>query len=411
MSNEPISRREVLGRGAMIAVGMSAPSWLAAVAQSDLLRLAGGGEVDPDNVLVVCQLTGGNDGLNTVIPFTDAAYKAARPTLAIPEAEVLKLNGEVGLHPAMKGMQTLFTEGKVAIIQSVGYPNPNRSHFKSMDIWQSASPDGSVPYGWLGRSMDQEIAANRYNPVLTVGLSTERPLALTAKSAAIPCFASLADIQSMVGDPDSERLLRQVQGQDAAQGTAIRTIQDANRAALDAMTELNSKLGTAKTAQTYGAHNFGRGFEQIAHLILASPKTRVVYFSHGGFDTHSRQKESHATLMQQFSEAVFAFQREMEATGKANKVTVIVFSEFGRRVEENGSQGTDHGEAAPMFLIGGRVKGGFHGPKPDLTNLSRGDVPWKVDFRQVYATALDQWMGSDSGVVLGKSFNHLDVLK
>lgn len=411
MSENNLTRRELLAKGTMIAVGLSTPRWLAAVAHGDLIRAAGGRKVDPDNILVVCQLSGGNDGLNTVVPFADPRYAAARPTLALKGEEVLHLNESLGLHPAMGGLATLFKEGKVAVVQNVGYPNPNRSHFKSMDIWQSASPDAKLPFGWIGRSMDERLAQQMYNPVACVGLSTERPLALQAKDASIPCFASLADIKSLVGNADAEKLLRQIQGRDAEQGSAIRTIQDANRAALDAMNLLNAKLDGAKPKQTYGENGFGRGFAQISQLLMASPQTRVVYFSHGGFDTHSRQKDAHAKLMQEFSDAVLAFQREMEAAGLDKKVTLLVFSEFGRRVEENGSLGTDHGEAAPMFLIGSRVKGGFHGPNPDLANLSRGDVPWKTDFRSVYATTLENWLGNDAGLVLGSEFPTLDLIK
>lgn len=411
MSENNLTRRELLAKGTMIAVGLSTPRWLAAVAHGDLIRAAGGRKVDPDNILVVCQLSGGNDGLNTVVPFADPLYAKARPTLALKGDEVLHLNEAMGLHPTMGGLATLYKEGKVAIVQNVGYPNPNRSHFKSMDIWQSASPEAKLPFGWIGRSMDERAAQQMYNPVACVGLSTERPLALQAKDASIPCFASLADIKSLVGNADAEKLLRQIQGRDAEQGSAIRTIQDANRAALDAMNMLNAKLDGAKPKQTYGENGFGRGFAQISQLLMASPQTRVVYFSHGGFDTHSRQKESHAKLMQEFSDAVLAFQREMEAAGLDKKVTLLVFSEFGRRVEENGSLGTDHGEAAPMFLIGSRVKGGFHGPNPDLANLSRGDVPWKTDFRSVYATTLENWLGNDAGLVLGQEFPTLDLIK
>lgn len=411
MSENNLTRRELLAKGTMIAVGLSTPRWLAAVAHGDLIRAAGGRKVDPDNILVVCQLSGGNDGLNTVVPFADPLYAKARPTLALKGDEVLHLNDTMGLHPTMGGLATLFKEGKVAIVQNVGYPNPNRSHFKSMDIWQSASPDAKLPFGWIGRSMDERLAQQMYNPVACVGLSTERPLALQAKDASIPCFASLADIKSLVGNADAEKLLRQIQGRDAEQGSAIRTIQDANRAALDAMNMLNAKLDGAKPKQTYGENGFGRGFAQISQLLMASPQTRVVYFSHGGFDTHSRQKDAHAKLMQEFSDAVLAFQREMEAAGLDKKVTLLVFSEFGRRVEENGSLGTDHGEAAPMFLIGSRVKGGFHGPNPDLANLSRGDVPWKTDFRSVYATTLENWLGNDAGLVLGSEFPTLDLIK
>lgn len=411
MNENALTRRELLGRGTMIAVGLSAPSWLSAVAKADVARLAAGGNLDPDNVLVVVQLSGGNDGLNTVIPYADANYYKFRANLAIPENDILKLDGKMGLHPGMKRFHELFKENKVAIIQNVGYPNKSRSHFKSMDIWQTASPEGTLRYGWIGRAMDERIEEKTYTPVSTIGLTTERPLALTAKNAAIPTFARLGDIENLVGDADSEKLLRDIQGSDATRGSTMRLIQDANRAALDAMSELNTKLKGVKTSQTYGDNNFGRGFQQIAQLILASPRTRVIYLSVGGFDTHAQQLEQHANLLTNFSDGLHAFQREMEASGKASKVTVLVFSEFGRRVEKNGSEGTDHGEAAPMFLIGAGVKGGLHGSNPDLANLNQGDVPFKTDFREVYATVLDKWTGNDSGLILGRQFKHLDVIK
>lgn len=409
MAND-FSRRDFLGRSSMIAVGLVTPPWLSAVAKADVLRQVAGNKVDPDNVLVVCQLSGGNDGLNTVIPFADPNYRKLRPTLAIEDEKILKLTGETGLHPSLSGLAGLYKKGQVAIVQGVGYPNPNRSHFKSMDIWQSADPDNRLKYGWIGRSFDVRMAQSSVSAVAGIGLSVEKPLALQADHASIPCFASLADIQSMVGDPDTERMLRQIQGQDAAQGTSTRVIQQANRSALDAMTELKDRLAKFTPKQTYNNDPFGNGFKQIAQIVASSPATRVVYFSSGGFDTHSRQADQHAKLLENFGNAISAFMQEMEAAGKADKVIVLVFSEFGRRAYENGSGGTDHGKAAPMLLIGKRVKGGIHGPKPDLANLNDGDISFNTDFRQVYATTLDNWMGVDSNKVLGQAFSHVPVL-
>ena len=405
-----LSRRDLMKQGGLIAVGLTAPRWLATIAEADVVRQAAGGKAAGDTVLVVCQLSGGNDGLNTVVPYADALYRTARPTLGIGDDKVLKLNEATGLHPSLAGLKELYGEKKVAIIQNVGYPKPNRSHFKSMDIWQSASPDDKMAKGWLGRHFDQKLKVGPLNPVVALGLSTEKPLALTGERASIPCFASLADVQGMIGDADSERLLRELQGADAAMGTSTRAVQDANRSALDAMSTLNSRLKLFSTKQKYGDDAFGKGFEQIAHLVGASPMTRVVYFSTGGFDTHARQADNHARLLQNFGDAVLAFQREMEAAGRADKVIVLVFSEFGRRVAQNASDGTDHGAAAPMFLIGSRVKGGLYGGLPDLADLQDGDLKFKVDFRDVYATALDNWMGGDSALVLGSKFGGMPLL-
>lgn len=408
--SEILSRRDIMRRGGMIAVGLVTPNWLASIARADVLRQAKGGKASGDTVLVVCQLSGGNDGLNTIVPYGNKRYYELRPTLGIAEEQVLKINETMGFHPSMKEVAELFQQKKVAVIQSVGYPKPNRSHFASMDIWQSASPDRAMKFGWIGRHFDAQMANGTLNPVVAIGLSTDKPVALTGKQASIPCFASLVDIQSMVGDPDSEKMLRQIQGMDAAPGSATAVVQQANKTALDAMAVLTKQLKTFEPKQTYGNDAFGQGFKQIAHLVATSPQTRVIYFSTGGFDTHAKQADSHAKLLGNFSNAIGAFQKEIEAIGKADKVIVLVFSEFGRRSFENASGGTDHGAAAPMFLIGKSVNGGLHGPIPDLNDLQDGDIKYKIDFREVYATTLDMWMGSDSEVVLGKKFEHQKIM-
>ena len=403
-----ISRRELLKGGGLIAVGLVAPRWLSTIAQADVFRQAKGGKLAKDTVLVVCQFSGGNDGLNTVIPYANKAYYTWRPTLAIAEDKVLKLTNDMALHPALSGVHEMYKDGKVAIIQNVGYPNPNRSHFRSMDIWQSASPDDALRYGWIGRHFDQMMAHGSLNPVVALGLSTEKPLALSGANVSIPCFASLVDLKSMVGDPDAERMLRDIQGMDSTPSQAV--VREANNTALDAMSILNAKLATYAPKQDYGTHSFGVGFKQLAQIIATSPNTRVLYFANGGFDTHARQAETQEGLLAGFDKAITAFQAEMESLGKADKVIVLTFSEFGRRVGENGSGGTDHGTAAPMFVIGKSVKGGLHGPIPDLNDLDNGDLKFKVDFREVYAATLDTWMGGDSEIVLGQKFTHVDVL-
>jgi len=405
-----LSRRDVIKGGTMIAVGLVAPRWLSTIAEADVIRQVKGGKAAGDTVLVVCQLTGGNDGLNTVVPYANKAYYSLRPTIGLTEEKVLKLDEAVGFNPALAGLHELYKEGKVAVVQNVGYPKPNRSHFKSMDIWQSASPEGSLKGGWVGRHLDQQLGQHPLNPVVALGLSTEKPIALTAKQASIPCFASLADLRNMVGDPDAERMLRDIQGTDAISGSPTRAVQQASKSALDAIGILQKQLGGYEPKQAYANDAFGKGFKQIAQLIATSPATRVVYFSAGGFDTHARQPDQHHKLLKGFGDAMLAFQREMEAIGKADKVVTLVFSEFGRRAAENASMGTDHGAAGPMFVVGKPVKGGLHGPLPDLADLHNGDLKHKIDFRQVYATTLDQWMGGDSQIVLGGKFEHVGVL-
>ncbi|MEW5882803.1 MAG: DUF1501 domain-containing protein [Armatimonadota bacterium] len=406
MDNE-LTRRDFLRSSAIIAVGLAAPPWLAQVARADILKLAKGGKVAPDNILVVCQLSGGNDGLNTVVPWSDPTYRSVRPTLAIPEDQVLKVDDAIGFHPSMTGFKELYDAQSVAVVHNVGYPNPNRSHFRSMEIWQTANPDAVEAYGWLGKYLDNQAKGGSTNPVVALGLSQTTPVALKGKQVSVPCFASLADIRGLIGDPDEERRLRDIQG--AERGGSAGTIREANLTALDAMSELNRLLSQYESKHTYGNDNFGRGFQQIAQIIGSSPKTRVIYLSAGGFDTHSQQRDQHARLLQQFSDALNTFMQEMKAIGKAEKVTVLVFTEFGRRVAENNSQGTDHGAGNPMFVVGPQVEGGFIGDKPDLNNLDRGDIRWKVDFRQVYATVLDEWMGADSASIFGKRFEHVPI--
>lgn len=403
-----LSRRDVLTKGSWMAVGLMTPSWLSAVTRSDLVRAAKG-KPPTGGVLVVCQLSGGNDGLNTLVPYADPLYRQLRPTLALPESDLLDLDGHMALHPSLGGLRDLYAEGKVALVQGVGYENPNLSHFKSMDIWHQASPDGSLKYGWIGRHFDLMASRNAFGPVDGLGLSVDKPRALAAKQAGVPCFASLNDVQSMLGDPDTERLLRQMQG--PAQAGSVGAAQKAGTAALDAVAALHDKLGSYTPTGDYGDTDFGKAFRQAAQLVATSPQTRVIYLSAGGFDTHAQQPERHAQLLEGFGNAVKAFQREMEALGKADQVMVMAFSEFGRRAYENASLGTDHGKAGPMVLVGTRVRGGLHGPRPDLTNLDAGDLKHEIDFRSVYAVALDDWLGSDSATVLGGEYRRLELVK
>lgn len=405
--SKDITRRDFLKSTAIIAVGAAAPPWLASIAKADMLKLSKGGVLDPDNILVVCQLSGGNDGLNTVIPYTDSVYYSARPSLAVPEAKVLKLNESLGLHPNLGGFEKLFKAGKLALVQNVGYPNPNRSHFRSMEIWQTANPDMPEQYGWLGKYLDDQLKVGSTNPVLALELGRTKSAAFNSKVASVPCFASLADVKALVGDEDAERFLREIQGMGGGADQA--SVRQATTAALDAMAELNASIDKHQSKFTYANDAFGQGFKQLAQLIATSPKTRVLYFSGGGFDTHSRQAADHERLLKGLGDAISTFMDEMEVLGKSNKVTVMVFSEFGRRVRENGSAGTDHGAAAPMFVVGGKVKGGLIGDKPDLQDLDRGDLKWRTDFRQVYATLLDEWMGAESAKIFGKKFDHVKV--
>jgi uncharacterized protein (DUF1501 family) len=400
-----MSRRQFLRAGfTLVAVGLAAPPWLARIAYADAQRTLKGEKLPNDHILVVLQLTGGNDGLNTVIPYTQSLYYQSRPTLAIPEDKVIPLEGGMGFHPALEPLKSLYDQKRVAVIQSVGYPNPNRSHFRSMEIWQTADPDGHSRYGWLGRYLDT-LADSATNPVLAVSLTQELPLALQARRASVPCFASLSDLQMMTRDPELERTLQAMQAMESRKPDApARIIRESTRTALEAVERLREAVKNYRSEVAYGNDPFGRGLQQAAQLIATSPQTRILYVSVNGFDTHAGQARTHEQLLSRFASAVNAFYRDLEALGKADKVLLMVFSEFGRRVRENGSLGTDHGAAAPMFLIGKRVQGGLHGDPPNLSDLdSNNDLKMQIDFRRVYATVLE-WLGSDPEEVLGKAF-------
>src|SRR5687768_15160110 len=266
--SKDITRRDFLKSTAIIAVGAAAPPWLASIAKADMLKLSKGGVLDPDNILVVCQLSGGNDGLNTIIPYTDSVYYSARPSLAVPEAQVLKLNESLGLHPNLGGFEKLYKAGKLAIVQNVGYPNPNRSHFRSMEIWQTANPDMPEQYGWLGKYLDDQLKVGSTNPVLALELGRTKSAAFNSKVASVPCFASLADVKALVGDEDAERFLREIQGMGGGADQA--SVRQATTAALDAMAELNASIDKHQSKFTYANDAFGQGFKQLAQLIATS---------------------------------------------------------------------------------------------------------------------------------------------
>ncbi|MFN3683701.1 MAG: DUF1501 domain-containing protein [Fimbriimonadaceae bacterium] len=402
-----ITRRDFLRRTGGVAVGLAAPGWLGAFARGESLRAAQGRKAASNRVLVVCQLSGGNDGLNTLIPYRDPRYAPLRPSLALPAERVLDLDGSIGLHPALEPLLGLFREGRAAAVQRVGYPNPNRSHFRSMEIWHTADPERPRRDGWLGRYVAQLAERGQASVASAVGLTTELSLALSSPSASVPCFASLEEVARFGGDPEVEALVRRAQ----TGGKADPAIRRATEGALDAAALLRSRLAGVALKEEFGNDPFGSALSQAARLVLAMPETRVVYVAVGGFDTHARQAESHERLLRGLGLALASFDREMRARGLGDRVLVATFSEFGRRAYENASQGTDHGAAGPVLLVGGGLRPGLHGPAPNLGELSDGDVPFSVDFRDVYAELLSGWLSADPAPILGPSRRPAGFLK
>lgn len=373
------SRRQFLIRGAglgALAVGGPAPTFWnrAASAAEPKAGLP---------ILVVVQLDGGNDGLNTVVPYADDRYARARPTLRIDPKGVLKLDDRVGLHPAMVDFKALFAAGDLTVIQGVGYPNPNRSHFRSMEIWQSGTL-GPVPTaGWLGRvaDADPKLLACHVGPDAV-------PLAVRARKEVVPSIASLADYRldpgaSLSGGAGRDGLVAEVQRRIDATRETVARIEAARGRSIPAADTLRGRLDT------------------IRAMIEEDARHRVYYTTRTGFDTHAGQDFAHQGLLRDVSSSVTGFLAELKAKGLGDRVVVLIFSEFGRRVAENDQRGTDHGTAGPVFLAGLPARGGLVGPAPDLANLDDGDLRHAVDFRDVYATILKRWLGVDPSPILG----------
>jgi len=369
-----------------------------------------------ENILVVVQLSGGNDGLNTVVPFADEVYRRRRPSLALAEGQVLKIDGPVGLHPSLKGMATLLENRQLAIVQGVGYPNPNRSHFESMDIWHTAhTKPQDRKIGWLGRTFDAQKAVLGQTtdpPALHLGEESQ-PLALTARDLPSPSIRSLAQFKLETGGDERQRAAIQ-EGIGAVRSGGselLKFVQTRATSALEVSRRIEASSQAYRTSVTYPSTPLGNKLKQIAQLIDAGLATRVYYVTLDGFDTHSDQAAAHAGLLDQLGGALAAFAEDLQAHSQLGRVMTLVFSEFGRRVEENASRGTDHGAAAPVFLMGSRVKAGLIGKQPRLDQLQDGDIKFHTDFRAVYATLLDQWLGWPAGPILGDGFAPVDVLQ
>ena len=382
-----MQRRDFLKLSALaISLTSGMPGFLARAAAR-----AGG-----DKTLVVVQLTGGNDGLNTLVPYGNGAYYAARPTIAVAKQDVLTLTPDLGMHPALRPLTKLWDAGELAWIENVGYPNPNRSHFASMAIWHTADPSQAEREGWIGR-----VAEQIGDPFCASNIGTTTPLALMARNFVLPSIDDLDRYQVKLpqGTGDAfERMLGLPRDGERA------FVQQATRQMLANTAKVQSNLGKYKPGAPYPDDKFAASLRDIARLIASGSGQRVLYTSLGSFDSHAGQRAEQDGLLGVLAGALAAFRADLEAQGLADKVVVMGFSEFGRRVAENDSAGTDHGQGSVMFALGKGVKGGVHGDSPDLEDLSLGDVKYKQDFRGVYAGALDTWLNLPSQEILGGKF-------
>ena len=364
-----------------------------------------------DTILVIVQLTGGNDGLNTVVPYTEAAYLKARPTLKIPAASVLKLEQGLGLAPSMTGFSQLWEAGQLAVIQGVGYAQPNRSHFESMDIWHKATTSPTEKYGWLGRSAPELGGAG--DGVLHIG-DGEPPLAVYGATGYAPSMRSIQDFQLKTGaGAEGDRRRAAVESlAEKADGSddLLSFVQSSAKQSFASAKRIREVAAEYKSGVDYPQTPLAQRLKLIAQLIDAKLPQRVYYVSHDGFDTHAAQSLSHGQLLGTMASALASFHADLKSHGHAERVTGFVFSEFGRRVAENGSQGTDHGTAAPVFLTGAGINGGLHGKHPSLENLEDGDVKFHTDFRSVYATLLQECLGIAPNKVLTGQYPILPVM-
>jgi uncharacterized protein (DUF1501 family) len=368
---------------------------------------------DDERVLVVVYFQGGNDGLNTVVPFGSPAYYKYRPSLAVAQNDVLRLNDAVGLNPALAPFKKLYDAGQVAIVQGVGYPNPDYSHFRSTEIWETAAPGKYLSTGWLGRYLDtaQLPAANLFN---AIAISDVLPEVLVADRVDV---AAIAQLNGYGLTSDKNKAL----GRDAFHSfvqdadvpfrspylAQVASIEDhAQRGA----EELPQLVAGYQPAGTYPATPVGRSLALAAQVIGSRLGTRVLYVQLGSFDTHTTQKATQDRLLADFADSISAFYADLAAHGSDKRVLTMTFSDFGRRVAENGSRGTDHGSAAPVFVIGGGVKGGLYGEAPSLDNLDNGNLRFTTDFRSVYATVLEKWLQRPAAGIVGPGFAPLPLL-
>jgi uncharacterized protein (DUF1501 family) len=369
-----------------------------------------------DRVLVVVELAGGNDGLNTVIPFEDDRYHKARPTLHIAKEQVQKVTDHVGLHPSMEAAAQLFREGKVAVVQGVGYPQPDRSHFRSMEIWHTASTAPRPPStGWLGRVLDAGYKEGDDDALAGVALTDGLPQALVAEKLTVAAVRQIENFNTGVADtPDADppraRLLRQMSTGPTVKGEPIPFLRRQAETAYRTAAKLRDAAANYQSDVEYPG-DLGAQLRRASQVIAANLGVRLLWVSQGGYDTHSKQAPAHQALLGELSGALAAFQKDIEKHKAAERVLVLTFSEFGRRVDENASQGTDHGAASCLFLCGSKVRGGLAGTYPSLEKLGEGDLIHTVDFRSVHATILEKWLGCDAAKLLGGRFAPLDLLK
>ena len=412
------SRRDFLKQGLLpVAAGVTVPS---VFANGVAAAAADAPNAEPSNkILVLVQLAGGNDGLNTLIPYQDGAYHDARPTLRQDQG-VLALNNQLALHPNLKGLKASWDAGSLAIVQGVGYPNPNLSHFASMSVWETANVQGGIGDGWLGRYLNylDQVGESPNHAIegMSAGALVPPEMRSSAPVTALTSIKSfrLQAVNEHGTQVDVENPLMKFYGAFKGSGPApFGALLDTTLSeALQASHALQQTDAGYQAKATYPANSpIASSLKLVAETIVSGLGVRVAHVTLGGFDNHAREKPVHDKLLLDLDQALAAFMQDMTGHGLGDQILVMTWSEFGRRVNENGSAGTDHGTAAPMFLLGTPVKGGLYGSEPSLTDLDNGNLKFTTDFRSVYASVLQGYLNAPASELLGGTFETLPLLK
>jgi len=398
----PLSRRKFIQLSSLASASLMVPQFLKGFEYRPypLVR-------KNNKILVIVQLSGGNDGLNTIIPYRNDIYYKSRPYIGIQREDALSLNDDTGLNPNMKGIKQLYDEGHVSIINGVGYPDPDRSHFRSMDIWQSGSASNElITSGWVGRYLDNACADCNVHNSLAIEVDNTLSLAMKGDEKNAIAVRDIGQFYNAAANNYFKKLATHEEEHEAKLASYLYKTLRETASAADYIYD-QSKIYNA--AQIYPDSAIGKKMKTIGTLIVSNAETQAYYVSHGSFDTHVNQKGRQDNLFKQLDEALMALVADLKNNGRFDDVLIMTFSEFGRRVAQNASNGTDHGTASSMFFIsGGLKKAGLYNKIPSLEDLDEeGDLKYDIDFKQVYATVLDNWLQADSRTILDRKYEKL----
>ena len=406
------SRRDFLRKG-LYGVGVTAGLPLLLSRTTEALTaealLGTSMEANPERILVVVELSGGNDGLNTVVPFGNDEYYRARPNIGIRESDAIKIEDGFGLHPSMVGFERLYKDGMMGVVHGCGYDNPSLSHFSSMGFWHTGVPNGGEPLGWLGRLADGAYDHDAQGNMI-VNIGTRQSLAVQARNHQPLVFNDPRSFRRVGSEAEKEAI--EAMNPTSPDNPALDFLSATATNAVESSEFVRQAAAGYNTPIDYGIGGLSAQLRRVAALVNAEMPTRLYYVSYQGnsFDTHVHQADPHARLLTYTADAVRGFVEDLKRIGRADDVAIMMFTEFGRRVEENASLGTDHGTATPMFVVGSGVRGGLHGRHPSLTDLDDGNLKMTTDFRRVYATMIEEWLGvHDSASILKGSFESLPL--